>query len=200
MKKLILLFAFAMSFPLFAQQTQNYEQFIAQLKNNTRTDKNDRAVWNLLNDFYEEALQSDAGELNRNTVEKMQKLYADRKAKNMQILHLFMVYNNHISQTAAQGKTPDSGLQVGLMLELEKEMADTYGKVPAIVRIYKAEALVSNGQHKESADVISAGLLEYPGSVPLKVYRFLETNDEGLKTDLIKNHPDHWMVKQFGIR
>ena len=200
MKKLILLFAFAMSFPLFAQQTQNYEQFIAQLKNNTRTDKNDRAVWNLLNDFYEEALQSDAGELNRNTVEKMQKLYADRKAKNMQILHLFMVYNNHISQTAAQGKTPDSGLQVDLMLELEKEMADTYGKVPAIVRIYKAEALVSNGQHKESADVISAGLLEYPGSVPLKVYRFLETNDEGLKTDLIKNHPDHWMVKQFGIR
>ena len=200
MKKLILLLAFAMSLPLFAQQTQNYEQFIAQLKNNTRTDKNDRAVWNLLNDFYEEALQSDAGELNRNTVEKMQKLYADRKAKNMQILHLFMVYNNHISQTAAQGKTPDSGLQVGLMLELEKEMADTYGKVPAIVRIYKAEALVSNGQHKESADVISAGLLEYPGSVPLKVYRFLETNDEGLKTDLIKNHPDHWMVKQFGIR
>ena len=200
MKKLILLFAFAMSFPLFAQQTQNYEQFIAQLKNNTRTDKNDRAVWNLLNDFYEEALQSDAGALTRATVEKMQKLYADRNAKNMQILHLFMVYNNHISQTAAQGKTPDSGLQVGLMLELEKEMADTYGKVPAIVQIYKAEALVSNGQHKESADVISAGLLEYPGSVPLKVYRFLETNDEGLKTDLIKNHPDHWMVKQFGIR
>ncbi len=200
MKKLILLLAFAMSLPLFAQQTNDYEQFIAQLKKNTRTDKNDRAVWNLLNDFYEEALQSDAGELNRNTVEKMQKLYADRKAKNMQILHLFMAYNNHISQTAAQGKTPDSGLQVGLMLELEKEMADTYGKVPAIVQIYKAEALVSNGQHKESADVISAGLLEYPGSVPLKVYRFLETNDEGLKTDLIKNHPDHWMVKQFGIR
>ena len=200
MKKLILLLAFAVSLPLFAQQTNDYEQFIAQLKKNSRPDKNDRAVWNLLNDFYEEALQSDAGELNRNTVEKMQKLYADRKAKNMQILHLFMVYNNHISQTAAQGKTPDSGLQVGLMLELEKEMADTYGKVPAIVRIYKAEALVSNGQHKESADVISAGLLEYPGSVPLKVYRFLETNDEGLKTDLIKNHPDHWMVKQFGIR
>ncbi|MBW8359241.1 MAG: hypothetical protein K0M63_05475 [Weeksellaceae bacterium] len=200
MKKLILLLAFAVSLPLFAQQTKDDEQFIAHLKKDTRTDKNDRAVWNLLNDFYEEALQSDAGELNRKTVEKMQKLYADKRAKNMQILNLFMAYNNHISQTAAQGKTPDSGLQVDLMLELEKEMADTYGKVPAIVRIYKAEALVSNGQHKESADVISAGLLEYPGSVPLKVYHFLETNDERLKTDLIKNHPDHWMVKQFGIR
>ena len=200
MKNLNLIFIFFLSINVFSQEGGDYTKFIEQLKTDTRSDKSDKAVLNLLNDFYEQALQSEKGELNPNISDRIQKLYADKNSKNMQILNMFLVYQEHISQTAAVGKKPDSNFQVNLMNSLETEVKNVYGDVPVIIEIYKAEALNSNGQTKESAEIISKNIEKFPNSIPLKVYRYLDNKDENIKQDLIKNHSNHWMVQQFEIK
>lgn len=40
----------------------------------------------------------------------------------------------------------------------------------------------------------------YPDAIPLKVYQYMETKDETLKADILKNHKDHWLVKQYITR
>jgi hypothetical protein len=69
-----------------------------------------------------------------------------------------------------------------------------------IIYIYKYEALDSGNKKDEAKAAALQGLKEYPDSVPLKVYTYLTTKDDKIKNDLIKNHPNHWMVKQFGIQ
>lgn len=83
---------------------------------------------------------------------------------------------------------------------LENETKDIFGKIPAIIYIYKAEALESGHRKDESQNIIIQGLKEYPDSIPLKVYSYLNTKDNTIKDDLIKNHSKHWMVQQFEIQ
>ncbi|MEF9480075.1 hypothetical protein OWR28_22280 [Chryseobacterium sp. 1B4] len=83
---------------------------------------------------------------------------------------------------------------------LESETKEVYGKVPAIIYIFKAEALDSGSKKEEAKITVANGLKEYPDSIPLKVYSYLNTQDEALRQDLIQNHPNHWMVQQFGIK
>jgi hypothetical protein len=199
MKNLILTLVIFFSLNAFSQKSVEYVQFIDQLKTDATIDKNDKTVLNLLNDFYEQALQSDKGELNSDISERIQKLQTDKKAKNLQILNMFLVYQNHVSQTAAIGKQPDPNFQVNLMDDLEKEFKNVYGNVPVLIEIYKAEALNSNGQAKESAELIVKSLEKFPNSIPLKVYKYLDTKDENIKQDLVKNHSKHWMVLLFEI-
>lgn len=200
MKKLILIVFVLISFQSFSQQTEEYKAFIEQIKKDSKTDKNDKTVYNLLNDFYEQALQSDNGELKPEIAQRIQNLYADKNAKNIQILSMFLAYQEHVSQPSALGKPSDSDFQINLMSDLEREIKNTYGNIPVIIKIYKAEALNSNGQINEAAELISTSLIEFPNSVPLKVYKYLDSKDEKIKADLIKNHSTHWMVQQFGIK
>ncbi|MRM83904.1 hypothetical protein [Riemerella anatipestifer] len=200
MKNLLLVFFIFLSINIFSQKSEEYKQFIQQLKNDTKTDKNDKSVLKLLNDFYEQALQSEKGELNPDILDRIQKIYADKNSKNLQILNMFLMYQDHITKTAAVGKQPDSKFQVDLMDDLEAEIKSVYGECPVIIDIYKAEALNSNGQAKESAEIISKSLEKFPNSVPLKVYKYLDTKDEKIKQDLIRNHSRHWMVQQFEIK
>jgi len=200
MKKLLLLILILVSFKSNSQQTETYKNFIEQLKKDSKTDKNDKTVYNLLNDFYEQVLQSEKGELTPEIPERIQKLYENKNAKNLQILNMFFAYQEHISQTAAVGKKTDPNFQVNLMTDLESEIKNTYGKVPVLIRIYKSEALESDGQTEEAAKLISESLVEYPDSVPLKVYKYLGTKDETIRKDLIQNHSNHWMVVQYEIK
>lgn len=200
MKKLILIVFVLISFQSFSQQTEEYKTFIEQIKKDSKTDKNDKTVYNLLNDFYEQALQSDNGELKPEIPQRIQNVYADKNAKNVQILSMFLAYQEHVSQTSALGKPSDSDFQINLMIDLEREIKNTYGNIPVIIKIYKAETLNSNGQINEAAELISTSLIEFPNSVPLKVYKYLDSKDEKIKADLIKNHSTHWMVQQFGIK
>ncbi|MBU4539191.1 MAG: hypothetical protein L6264_04975 [Weeksellaceae bacterium] len=200
MKNLTFIILLFLSINVFSQKSDEYLKFIKQLKENTTTDTKDKTVLNLLNDFYEQALQSDKGELNPDITQRIKKLYEDKNTKNLQILNMFLTYQEHINQTAAAGKHPDSNFQVNLMTDLESEVKNIYGTVPVIVEIFKAEALNSNGQTKESAEIISKSLIKFPDSIPLKVYQYLDTKDEKIKEDLIKNHSNHWMIQQFGIK
>ncbi|MDQ0476322.1 MULTISPECIES: hypothetical protein [Chryseobacterium] len=200
MKNLILFFLLLISLNLFSQNSEDYKTFIEKIKKDSKTDKADKTVYHLFNDFYEQGLQSDQGELSEDISQRIQKLYSDKKAKNLQILTMFLLYQNHITETAAVGKQPDPNFQINLIKDLESELKNTYGSVPIIINIYKAEALNSAGATKESAEIISNSLIQYPNSVPLKVYKYLDTKDEKIKKDLVDNHTNHWMVKQFGIK
>ncbi|MBX2931525.1 MAG: hypothetical protein KF781_06220 [Chitinophagaceae bacterium] len=200
MKKIFFIILVLLSINVFSQQNDDYKNFIQQIKKDTKIDKDDNTIYNLLNDFYEQALQSDEGELKPDIPLKIQKLYEDKNTKNIHILIMLLTYQEHISETAAVGKKPDSEFQVNLMTDLENEMKAIYDKIPPIIYIYKAEALSSNGQKNNASIIVSKGLVEYPNSIPLKVYKYIETNDEKIKNDLIQNHSNHWMIKQFGIK
>ena len=171
-----------------------------RLKSASGTDASDTRIFDLLQSFYNEALQADNGDLSQETVQHVNNYVADTKTKNRHLLMLFLMYQQHISQTAAKGEKPNSEYQVALTKLLEKEMNAVYGKVPTIVYIYKAEALQSHGKIEEAKATIVSALKVYPDSVPLKVYRYLDTQDEQIKKDLVQNHSGHWLVKQNGIK
>lgn len=200
MKKLILLFSVLISVGCYCQNDREYEIFIQQLKSNAIPDKNDLTVYRLLDDFYEQVLQADNGELNEDIPLRIEQLYSDENTKNLHIFYMFMAYQQHISHTAGLGINPDSKFQVRLMTDLENEIKATYGKVPVIIKIYKAEAFNSNRQYKEYSILLAQSLSEFPDSIPLKVYSYLDTNDEKIKADLLKNHSNHWMVKDYLIK
>lgn len=199
MKKLSLIILF-ISFNVFSQQNDAYKKYINQLKAESNIDSEDKTIFDLLDDFYIQGLQSDAGELSSEIPKKIEKLYQSKKTKNRHLLLMFMAYQDHITKTAAVGKKPNSNFQVDLMNDLESEFQSIFNKIPAIIYIYKAEALISNGQQAESLKTIERGLTVYPDSVPLKVYKYLDTKSDEIKNDLIVNHAKHWMVKQFEIQ
>lgn len=200
MKHIAFIILILLSTNSFAQKSDGYLNLINALKKETKVDKSDKTVYDLLNNIYEEMLQSEPGVLKPETIDKVQNFYSDNNSKNKHIFNMFFAYQNHITETAAVGKEPNSKFQVDLMSDLEEEINNVYGDVPIIILIYKAEALNSNGQTKESADLISSSLAIFPDSIPLKVYKYLDTKDEKIKLDLIKNHSNHWMVQQFQIK
>ncbi|MFC7773050.1 hypothetical protein [Flavobacterium sp. GCM10027622] len=199
MKKLSLLLLF-FSFNVFSQQNEAYKKYSNQLKAENKIDSEDKSVFDLLDEFYNQVLQSETGELSSEIPKKIEQLYQGKKTKNRHLLLLFLAYQDHITKTAAVGKKPNSNFQVALMNDLESEFQSIFNKIPAIIYIYKAEAYFSNGQQSESLKTIESGLTVYPDSVPLKVYKYLDTKNEDLKKDLLLNHSKHWMVKQFEIQ
>lgn len=200
MKKNIFILLIFLSTNSFAQKSDEYLNFIKDLKIETQVDKSDKTVYDLLNNFYEETLQSEAGEMKPETISKIQSYYSNNSSKNKHIFNMFFAYQNHITETAAAGKQPNSKFQVDLICDLEEEIKNVYGNVPIIILIYKAEALNSNGQSIESAELINKSLITFPTSIPLKVYKYLDSKDEKIKLDLVENHSNHWMVQQFQIK
>lgn len=200
MKKLVMVFFFLLGISAFSQTAAAAKEVFEKMKKESKIDGNDKAVYNLLDDFYNKSLQAENDEMTDETVGKIQTLISDPDTKNIHILMLFLMYQQHISQTAAVGKKSNPEFQIETMKLLEDETKNIYGKVPAIIYIYKYESLDSGDKKAEAKDAVIRGLKEYPDSVPLKVYGYLSTKDEALKNDLIKNHPNHWMVKQFEIK
>jgi len=200
MKKLALLLLFLLSAHFFAQSTETIRTLFQKMKKGANIDRNDKAVYNLLDEFYNKSLQAHNDEMASETVEKIQMLASDKNTKNLHILMLFLMYQQHISQTAMVGKPSNSEFQIETMRLLEDETKDVYGKIPVIIYIYKYEALESGKEEDQARTTVAQGLKEYPDSVPLKVYSYLNTKNEAIKNDLIKNHANHWMVKQFEIQ
>lgn len=200
MKKLFLIFLLFTGLNISAQTASAAKEVLEKIKKESKIDGSDKTIYNLLDAFYDETLQAENGEMTEGIIERTRKLAADPATKNLHILMLFLMYQQHISQTAAVGKTPNAEFQMATVKLLEDEIRSVYGKTPAIVYIYKYEALEGGNKQEEAKAVAGQGLKEYPGSVPLKVYAYLNTHDEAIKNDLLKNHANHWMVKQFGIK
>lgn len=197
MKKLALLFFLFIGIFAFSQTAAAAKEVFEKIKKESTIDGTDKAVYNILDEFYEKNLQAENDELGQETFEKFQRLVSDPATKNIHILMLFLMYQQHISQTAMVGKEPDSEFQVETTRLLEKETQNVYKKIPAIIHIYKYEALDSANKTEEAKSAAIQGLKEYPDSIPLKIYVYLNTKDEALKSDLINKHPNHWMVKEF---
>jgi hypothetical protein len=200
MKKLILTIFFCIGLNTFAQTGNQVKDIFLKIKQESKIDRNDKAVYDILDEFYTKSLQAENDEMTPETVQRIEKLASNPDTKNLHILLLFLMYQQHLSRTSMAGKTPDTEFQTEAMKLLENETQDVYGKVPVIIYIYKAEALDGAGKKEDAKAAVDQGLKEYPDSVPLKVYSYLNTKDEVLRNDLIKNHPNHWMVLQFGIK
>lgn len=200
MKNLVLILFIFTNLNLFAQNNPSVKDIYPEIKKQSKIDKSDKTVYNLLTTFYEKNLQADQEEMTPEDIQQIERLVTDPNTKNLHILMLFLMYQQHISKTAAVGKKTDPDFQIETMNILESETKEIFGKVPAIIYIYKAEALESGNRKEDSQNTITQGLKEYPDSVPLKVYSYLNTKDSTIKNDLIKNHAKHWMVRQFDIK
>ncbi|MGC5746880.1 hypothetical protein [Chryseobacterium sp. NFX27] len=200
MKKLILTIFFCIGLNTFAQTGNQVKDIFLKIKQESNIDRNNKAVYDILDEFYTKSLQAENDEMTPETVQRIEKLASNPDTKNLHILLLFLMYQQHLSRTSMAGKTPDTEFQTEAMKLLENETKGIYGKVPVIIYIYKAEALDGAGKKEDAKAAVDQGLKEYPDSVPLKVYSYLNTKDEVLRNDLVKNHPNHWMVLQFGIK
>lgn len=175
------------------------DSIVTQLKKRNITDKRDLRVFSLLDKFYEEALQSDKGTLSAKTINTVERYSSDKHLKNNHLFTLFFMYQQLVTNAAGNGTTLNPAIQLACIKKLETEMLTVYNSVPVIVYIYKAEALESAGQKEEAKSLVEHTLEKFPDSIPLKVYRYLDTKDEQLKIDLAQNHSQHWMVKQNRI-
>ncbi len=196
----MLIVIFCISLNTFAQSGNQVKDIFLKIKQESKIDRNDKAVYDLLDEFYTKSLQAENDEMTPETVQKIEKMASNPDTKNLHILLLFLMYQQHLSRTSMVGKAPDTEFQIEAIKLLENETKDIYGKIPAIIYIYKSEALDGGGKKEDAKATVDQGLKEYPDSVPLKVYRYLNTKDEVLRNDLVKNHPNHWMVLQFGIK
>ena len=200
MKKTVLLLFFLLSIHAFSQTAAAAKEVFEKIKKESKTDGNDTTIYNLMDEYYEQNLQAENDEMNPETIEKFRKLASDPETKNRHLLMLFLMYQQHISQTSASGRKPNSDFQIETMKLMKEEIQNVYGKIPATIYIYQYEALEGGERKEEAKTVATQGLKDYPDSVPLKVYTYLNTKDETLKNDLIQHHFNHWMVRQFQIK
>lgn len=200
MRKLIIGTLLCLSISVFAQSGNSMASILQKIKSQSKIDTQDKVVYDLMDEFYQKNLQADSDEMTPEFTHRIQKAVSDPNTKNIHLLYLLLMYQQHISRAVAEGKSPNPEFQIETMNLLESETKEVYGKLPAIIYIFKAEALDSGSKKEEAKITVANGLKEYPDSIPLKVYSYLNTKDEDLRQDLIKNHPNHWMVQQFGIK
>jgi hypothetical protein len=200
MKRLFILIIFLLSQTVYSQSTEEVKKYIDTIIVNSKVDLTDLTALELLNDLYEETLQSDSGIISQNTTLRIEDFLKNKNSKNTHLLIMVLAYQDYIGHCAMTRTPPDTKFQVYLISKTETEISKVYTRTPAVIFIYKAEALNSDSQFENAKGVVKDGLKAYPNSVPLKVYEFLNTNDDKVKADLLLNHANHWMVQQFRIR
>ena len=201
--KHFLLFLLSISFGITYSQNsvQDYlDKTLIELKKESKIDSRDKRALTLLDSFYNETLQSEKGELSPITAKKLETYLTTDKIPNNHILILFLMYQEYITQTEINGKKANTEYQLASINLLENEIKSIYSKVPTIIYVYKFEALEADNKKEEATQILELGLNVSADSIPLKVYKFLNTKDDKIKTDLVNNHKNHWMVQQFGIK
>ena len=179
---------------------------LAMIKVKTKVDKRDRRVFLLFEKLYQEVLQSETIPVSyENTMKLFQTYLNDTKIPNTQLLFLFAYYQEYISNTSAIGKPANPKIQMSIMGHMLHELEKSYdGEIPAIIAIYSAEAAMSDKRYGLAGSLLEKLLKEVPDSIPAKVYLSELLNDKTrakeLRNDLIKNHANHWMVKQYKIK
>jgi hypothetical protein len=74
MKKLILAMFLCFGFHAFAQSGPSLKETFLKIKSQSKTDPNDKAVYNLLDEFYQKSLQAENDEMTPETVQQIEKL------------------------------------------------------------------------------------------------------------------------------
>lgn len=188
---------------LFAQNdlVQQTKLQFTEVNNAATTDSKDLRVYTLLENFYNEVLQDEKGELSQKTIATISELMENDAVPNWNILFMFMTYQQHISETAAVGKPSNIGFQLLATDLLAKECLKIYKKLPSIVAIYQGEAFMSAEKTDKAMAVFKQLLTEKPNCIPAKIYTYMLSDDATEKDrifkDLSKNSPNHWMVIEF---
>ncbi len=199
-----LLFTTLITLSFYLASAQNNRSVFAkqlqELKSKSVIDTNDSTALIIINNFYEEVLQSDKGELQESTSLRLNKFVKSEESKNKYLIILFLIYQKHISETSLKGIKSNPDFQLETLNILEKEYKELYQVIPPIIYVYKVEALNNGNKLKEARSEILRGLSIYPESVPLKVYQYLAIKEESLKKDLIVNHSNHWLVQLNNIK
>jgi hypothetical protein len=199
-KLLIIILTLTCSIANAQNNNDSYLKTFDDLKSKSKIDKSDTTSLEIINNFYHDVLQSDKGELGSNTINKLQKFMASPDAKNKYLIEIFLMYLQHISETAAKNLKTNPDFQVANMKYLKSEFEELYRRTPAIIFIYNSEAFESAQRIEEAKKEVLDGLNTYPSSIPLKVYHYLGTKNEEIKKDLITNHTNHWLVIQSNIK
>ena len=200
--KQILILLLTLSFFIGKAQntTTDFSSIAADIKSKSKIDKNDKVALELVTSFYDEVLQADKSDLKSSTINAVQNFMKADDSKNKHLVTLVLMYQQHIAENTAKGFVPNAEFQLQIMNVLEQEFQDLYGITPALIYIYKTEALHSAEKFEVAKETIKKGLSIYPTSIPLKVYSYLATKDNIIKNDLITNHPNHWFVQKRGIK
>lgn len=200
-RKYLTLFFILFSLICHSQKPQDvFQEILDKTKSKSKIDPQDKAALNLINAFYDDALQSDKGELQPKTIATLKNFMGSPKSKNKHLIDLFLLYQQVIDNAVERGLKPNAELQLLLVNALEDEFETIYKLTPAIIYIYKYEALNSDKKSDEANAVVEKGLQHFPDSVPLQVYRYLNSKDAALKEGLIQDHSNHWLVVQKNIK
>lgn len=197
--KIKLLIAFLIfSIPTFsiAQENSGIKEMINTLTKNAIRDSTDKTVYLLMDELFQEILQADNLNISQETIAKLDKIAKSDQAKNKHLLTLFLLYQNFTEQSVRTGQS-NRQIQLEILHTLSDEYSNLYNQIPVIIYIYLVESYKANKQNEEVAKTLQVSRKLYPDAIPLKVYQFMETKDETLKADILKNHKDHWLVKQF---
>lgn len=198
MMKGVFLFLLLLPSIAFSQKQGHIEHLTDSLKRIYPVDSTDRSLFILFDAFFNETMQPDASNLSQKTQSKLHSLVVSPKTKNRHILSLYIAYQHHITESLTTGKT-NPKFQVALMENLSSEVKQLYGKLPVLIYVYLAEAYSSDRRVTDAARIVDEGRVLYPDAVPLKVYQYLSTKDDYLKQELLRNHPNHWMIKAFQL-
>ncbi len=202
MKK-ILTIALLMFFGTISAQNEIDEYIntvIVDSKNTNPVDAKDLTMKNLFDQFYNEVLQDESGQISEDLLNKITVMVESPSTKNMQLMNLLLVFQDYINEVSENPSSLNSEFQLKIVEAMENEFINLKQDVPAIIYVYKIEALQTNEKFDESDKLIEVALKKFPNSVPIKAYKFLATEDENVKNDLIKNHSNHWFVKQLDLK
>lgn len=199
MKKLFF-FMIMLSFgSVFSQQVTDYRviEVVKKLKQDSKIDANDRTAWNLLDQTYQVTLQQDQGALeNTDFTQKLTSFLDDPNAKNRHLIILYLYYNQ-LFQNELTNSQPDFESLKEIVLALKNEFIAVYKKEHVMTTILYAEMLQSLGREAEYKEAVARGVKLYPESIPLQIYTAINTNNDAMKSELKRKHPNHWMVLQF---
>lgn len=172
---------------------------IVESKSTNPVDAKDLTIKNLFDQFYNEVLQDDNGQISEDLLNKITILVESPTTKNMQIMNLLLVFQDYINEVSENPSSLNPEFQLKIVNAIENEFINLKQDVPALVYVYKIEALQTNDKFDDSDKLIEIALKKFPNSVPIKAYKYLATEDESVKNDLIKNHPNHWFIKQLDL-
>ena len=154
-KLLIIILTLTYSIANAQNNNDSYLKTFDDLKSKSKIDKSDTTSLEVINNFYHDVLQSDKGELGSNTINKLQKFMTSPDAKNKYLIEIFLMYLQHISETAAKNLKTNPDFQVANMKYLKSEFEELYRRTPAIIFIYNSEALESAQRIEEAKKLMA---------------------------------------------
>ncbi len=151
-----------------------------------------------LMDYFYNSFQDNGGPNGPNSeipkgIQLVKKAVIDPSIPNRDIYYLFHYYLSYNQMY------PDVCLNS--ILFLKDVFQERFGYIHVVLDLYHFETLLNLGKNEEARNLLSGIISNNQEFIPLKAYSFnMEKNPElqnKKKDDLLKNHSEHWMVKNM---